>query len=334
LPPPCFPGCQRGNRMPYGEILGQDNCLAVLRRSLATGRTAHAYLFEGIEGCGKKKTALAFIEAIFCGRDEGCGSCPSCRKIAKLQHPDLHLVEPDGDFIKIDQVRQLQRELSFRPFEAPRKACIIDDADRLNPASGNALLKTLEEPPGSALIILVTANADAVLPTIRSRCQRLHFPALPQKTVEEFLVKTGCAPETARIAAALAGGSLKKGIEISADEALADRKDVLERIGSLSTREITPLFAAAEELAENKDKALETLDLLAAYLRDILLTQGGSPEVINGDLLPLIERNAGQYSSEEVMERIGRVFEARYALQRNVNPRLALEVLFMRLAEQ
>ena len=104
--------------MPYGEILGQENSLAVLRRSLATGRTAHAYLFEGTDGCGKKKTALAFIEAVFCGRDEGCGSCPSCRKIAKLQHPDLHLVEPDGDFIKIDQVRQLQRELSLRPFEA------------------------------------------------------------------------------------------------------------------------------------------------------------------------------------------------------------------------
>src|SRR6516162_406260 len=110
--------------MPYGEILGQDNCLAVLKRSLATGRTAHAYLFEGTEGCGKKKAALAFI--------------------------------------KIDQVRQLQRELSLRPFEASKKACIIDGADRLNPASGNALLKTLEEPPGNALIILVTANADAV----------------------------------------------------------------------------------------------------------------------------------------------------------------------------
>lgn len=319
--------------MPFGEILGQENCLAVLRRSLATGKTAHAYLFEGIEGCGKRKTALAFIEALFCGRDEGCGSCPSCRRIAALQHPDLHLIEPDGDFIKIDQVRQLQRELSLRPFEAPRKACIIDSADRLNPAAGNALLKTLEEPPGSALIILVTAHANAMLPTILSRCQQLHFPALPQQTVEEFLVNTGCEPDIARIAASLAGGSLKKAVEISADEGLADRKEILERIGSLSTREITPLFAAAEELAANKEKAMETLDLLTTCLRDILLRQGGSPEVVNGDLLPLIERSAARFSPEEVMERISRVFEARYALQRNVNPRLALEVLFMRLAE-
>jgi DNA polymerase-3 subunit delta' len=318
--------------MPYGEILGQENCLTVLKRSLARGKTAHAYLFEGIEGCGKRKTALAFIEAVFCGRGEGCGICPSCRKIAKLQHPDLHLVTPDGDFIKIDQVRQLQRELSFRPFEAPRKACIIDCADRLNPAASNALLKTLEEPPGKALIILVTANSAAMLPTIISRCQRLYFPALPQNTVEKFLLNSGCDSDTARIAASQAGGSLKKAIDISAEEALADRKSLMERLCALSTRDIAPLFAAAEELGGNKDLALNTLNLLVTYLRDILLMQGGSQEVVNSDLLPLIEHNAGRFSQDEIMDRINRVFEARYALQRNVNPKFALEVLFMRLA--
>jgi len=318
--------------MPYGEILGQENCLTVLKRSLASGKTAHAYLFEGIEGCGKHKTALAFVEAMFCGREEGCGTCPSCLKIAKLQHPDLHLVSPDGDYIKIDQVRQLQRELAFRPFEAPRKACIIDCADRLNPAAGNALLKTLEEPPGRALIILVTANSATMLPTIISRCQRLQFPALPQKTVEEILLKTGCDSNAARLAASLAGGSLKKAIDISAEETLADRKSLMVRLGSLSTRDIAPLFATAEELGGNKDMALDTLNLLVTYLRDILLMQGGSQELVNSDLLPLIAHNAARFSPNEIMERISRVFEARYALQRNVNPKLALEVLFMRLA--
>ena len=320
--------------MPYADILGQEGCLTVLRRSLAKGKTAHAYLFEGIEGCGKKKTAIAFIEALFCGQNEGCGHCSSCRRIALLQHPDLHLVEPDGTFIKIDQIRELQKELSFRPYEAPRKACIIDGVDKLNPAAGNALLKTLEEPPGNALIILVTAHVGAVLPTILSRCQRLLFPALPQTAVEEFLLGRNCVPETARIAASLAGGSLKKALDISADEALADRKSLLERIDALTTREMSPLFSAAEELAGNKETALETLDLLTTYLRDVLLMQGGSPEMVNRDLFPLIERNASRFSLDAVMERIGNVFEARHALQRNVNPRLAMEVLFMRLAEQ
>ena len=166
-------------------------------------------------------------------------------------------MEPDGDFIKIDQIRQLQKELSFRPFEAPRKACIIDCADRLNAAAGNALLKTLEEPPGKALIILVTANPAAMLPTILSRCQRLHFPALPQDTVEEFLLKTGCDADSARIAASLAGGSLKKALEISGEEALSDRKHLLDRIDALTTRDIAPLFATARNWRAANKKPLK-----------------------------------------------------------------------------
>jgi len=320
--------------MPFGDILGQENCLAVLKRSLGKGKAAHAYLFEGIEGCGKKKTAVAFIEALFCGRDDGCGVCPSCRKIAQSQHPDLHLVEPDGAFIKIDQIRDLQKDLAFRPYEAPRKACIIDGVERLNPAAGNALLKTLEEPPGNALLILLASNADAVLPTILSRCQRLRFPALSRATIEELLVRVGSAPESARIAASLAGGSMKKAQEISGEEELTTRKSLLERIASFTALEMGPIFAAAEELAGEREQALETVDLLAAYQRDILMMQGGSPEVANNDLLPLIERSARRFSPVETMERLRAILEVRAALQRNVNPRLALEVLFMRLAER
>ena len=319
--------------MPFTGILGQENSIAVLSRSLTTGKLAHAYLFDGIDGCGKKKTALAFIEAVFCGQVEGCGECPSCRKVAAQQHPDLHLVEPDGAFIKIDQIRELQRELAFRPFEAPKKACIIDGADRLNPAAGNALLKTLEEPPGNALLILITANASGVLPTVLSRCQRLHFSALPEATIAALLRATGSAPEAARIAASLAGGSMRKAAEISEETALVKRKGFLERISTLSLGEITPLFALAEELAGDKEDTLEMLELLTAFLRDVLLLHGGSPGVVNSDLLPLLERDAARFPEGTIMEKISHVAEARRALLCNVNPRLALEVLFMRLAE-
>lgn len=319
--------------MPFADILGQDQGIAVLRRSLAAGKIAHAYLFEGIEGCGKHATALAYIQALFCGRGEGCGSCTSCRKLARLEHPDLHLLEPDGAFIKIDQIRELQRELAFRPFESPRKACIIDSADRLNPAAGNALLKTLEEPPGNALIILITANVGRMLPTILSRCQRLHFPALPQDIIEKHLLAQGNEPETARLAATMAGGSLGKALEISAETALTGRRQFLERIFSFSLRNIAPLLDTAEELAGDKERVPELLELLTAFLRDILLVQGGGAGVVNRDLLHLIESEAARFPMEEVMERIGQVDQARQALQRNVNARLTLELLFMRFAE-
>ncbi len=320
--------------MPFAGIIGQESAIAVLRRSLKQGKVAQAYLFDGIGGCGKKTAALAFVEAVFCGKDEGCGLCSSCRKIAALQHPDLHLVEPDGTFIKIDQIRGLQRELAYRPFEAPKKACIIDAADRLNPAAGNALLKTLEEPPGDALMILVTDHIGGMLPTIISRCQRLHFSALSQAAIEEFLRRNGSSEEESRIAASLAGGSLSKAMEKSGEGALTERTSFLETAFSLTLGDIAPLFAAAEALAADKEKALEMLELLLIFLRDMLLLKGGNGEIVNHDLLPLVERQAARISPERTMERIRQVVQTRQAIQRNVNARLALEVLFMRLAEQ
>lgn len=320
--------------MPFAGILGQESIVTALRRSLAKQKTAHAYLFAGVDGCGKKKTAIALIEAVFCGREDGCGHCPSCRKIAALQHPDLHIVEPDGAFIKIDQVRDLQRELAYRPFEAPKKACIIVEADRLNPAAGNALLKTLEEPPGNALLILLTSNVGGMLPTILSRCQQLHFRALSQEVIAGHLQQEGCDEETARLAASLAGGSLKKAMAFAGESALTERTNFLEIIASLSLGNISPLFNTAEELSGDKEKVLTLLELLTTLLRDAMLLQGGSDEIVNRDLLPLLEQEAKRFSPHQIMERIGHVADARRALMRNVNPRLALEVLFIRLANR
>jgi len=318
--------------MPFSDIIGQETPVAVLRHSLSSGKIAHAYIFDGIEGCGKRKTAMAFVEAVFCNGTEGCGHCPTCRKVAALQHPDLHMVEPDGAFIKIDQIRNLQKELSFRPFEAEKKACIIEAAERMNPSSANAFLKTLEEPPGNALLILLTSNIGAILPTILSRCQRLSFSPIPEAAIESYLCGTGTAQETARIAASLAGGSLKTALKITGEETLPMRKHLLERISALSPGEITPLFALAEELGSDKDKALEILDVLTIFWRDVMILLSGSTQVANKDLLPLLRREAARSTLESVTERINLVFRSRQALQRNVNPRLALEVLFMGLA--
>lgn len=318
--------------MAFSTIIGLDGTLGLLRRSLRSGRVAHAYLFEGIEGCGKKKAALAFIEALFCGKEDGCGTCPSCRKIAALQHPDLHLVEPDGSFIKIEQIRELQKQLSFRPFEAPKKACIIDGAERLNAAAGNALLKTLEEPPGNALLILISASASELLPTIVSRCQQLHFPALPHAAIEQHLLQEGIPAETAKIAASLAGGSIGKALEVTREESVQRRASLLERLATLSLGNIAPLFAAAEEQAADKESAREMLELLILFYRDALLYASGGEDLANRDLLPLIERTARSTPRPRLLEKLQQIEEARQALSRNINTRLALDVLFMRLA--
>lgn len=318
--------------MPFSEVIGQDTAIAVLRRSISMGRVSHAYLFSGIEGCGKKKSALAFIQAVFCGRDEACGVCSSCRKVANGQHPDLHILEPDGAFIKIDQVRELQKELSYRPFEAAKKACIIDGADKLNLSSGNALLKTLEEPPGDALIILIAPERSAVLQTILSRCQALQFQPLSVELIEERLVRDKFSAEAARVAATLSGGSLRRGIEIATDGVLEGRGSFLTRIIALNLQEVAALFTAAEEFAADKEGLPGLLELLLSFLRDILIYRSTPGALANADLEQLIAREAARCSEGRIMELIEHLIAMRRMLARNVNARLALEVFFMRFA--
>lgn len=318
--------------MPFSEVIGQDRALAVLRRSISMGRVAHAYLFSGIEGCGKRKSAVAFIQAVFCGKEEACGVCPSCKKVASGQHPDLHILEPDGAFIKIDQIRELQKELSYRPFEAPKKACIIDGADKLNLSSGNALLKTLEEPPGDALMILIAPERSAVLQTILSRCQALSFQPLSAELIEGRLVRDQFPPETARVAATLCGGSLGKGMEIATDGVLEGRGSFLTRIIELNLQEVAPLFAAAEEFAADKDRLPGFLELLLSFLRDVLIYRSTPGALANADLEQLIAREAARCPDARIMELIEQLIAMRRMLARNVNARLALEVFFMRFA--
>jgi len=318
--------------MPFSDVIGQDRVVSVLKRSIEMGRVSHAYLFSGIEGCGKRKTALAFVQAVFCGKEEACGVCSSCRKVAGGQHPDLHMLEPDGAFIKIDQVRELQKELSYRPFEAPKKACIIDGAEKLNLSSGNALLKTLEEPPGNALMILVTPARSAVLQTILSRCQTLDFQPLSAELIEERLVRDQFPAEAARVAATLSGGSLRRGIEIATDGVLESRVSFLERVIALNLKDVSTLFATAEELAADKEGLPGLLELLLSFLRDVLIYRATPEAIANADLVQLVEREAARSTEGRVIELIEQLVAMRRMLARNVNARLALEVFFMRYA--
>lgn len=318
--------------MTLNTILGQDRCITLLTRAISSGKTAHAYLFEGIEGCGRTKTALALIQAIFCDQPEACGTCPTCRKVLSLQHPDLHIIEPDGAFIKIDQIRELQRELSLRPFQARRKACIIKNADRLHAAAANALLKTLEEPPGEALIILVTTNKSAVLPTINSRCQVVSFTPLSVDILEQILEQQGNDQETAAVAAALADGSASRAMKIATEEVITERQSIIPAICSLSRSEIGRLFKAAEEYAADRGKAAEILELIVSFLRDVLLIRHGGSDIVNRDMEPLARQEAGRFTTDELLQRIEWATDALRTIRRNANARLALDVLFLRLA--
>lgn len=322
--------------MPFADILGHDRIVEVLRRSLRTGKTAHSYLFEGLTGCGRKKTALALIQAIFCSAvaDDACGVCPSCRKVAGENHADIHTIAPlpDKRDISIEQLREMQRTLSLRPYEAPRKACIIEPAERMSVNAANSLLKTLEEPPGDALIILLTENAGMLLPTIRSRCQLIRFAPLSPEHVMALLQRNGMAAEAAGLLAPMAGGSMQRAIELDNESLAAKREAVINRLGQMKINRIASVFDAAEALSGNRDETLELLDLMISFYRDALHLAAGSSEIVNRAVRPAIEAIAGHSSLPRTLELLEAICETRRAVQRNANPKLALDHLFMNIA--
>jgi DNA polymerase-3 subunit delta' len=324
--------------MSFADILGHERIVEVLRRSLRTGKTAHSYLFEGISGCGRKKTALALIQALFCKAlpDAACGECPSCRKVAGGNHADIHLIEPlpDKRDISIDQLRALQRELSLRPYEAPRKACIIEPAERMNTHSANSLLKTLEEPPGNALIILLTENAGMLLPTIRSRCQLIRFSHLSPEHVQTLLERGGTAAETASLLAPMSGGSMEQAYGLDSESLVARREAVLKALETVDINRIATVFGASEELyvPKDRDATVEILDMMLSFFRDAVHLSAGSSDILNRSIRPSIESISKRRSFSRNLELLNIIFETRRAIQRNANEKLALDHLFMNMA--
>ncbi|MGH7805388.1 MAG: DNA polymerase III subunit delta', partial [Candidatus Binatia bacterium] len=210
----------------FTDIVGQDSAVRMLREAVASGRVHHALLFSGPRGVGKRVTADALAARIFCERpaEDACGSCDSCVRLAAGTHPDLHVVEPGGDAaesskrrtqtISIDQMRALQIALGRRPFVASRRIAIVDDAESMTIPAQNALLKTLEEPPGNTLLVLVAENAAALTATVRSRCQRVSFRPLSADAIEAALARRSVTGADARFLAEHAAGSLGRAMTL------------------------------------------------------------------------------------------------------------------------
>jgi len=322
--------------MPFSEIVGHERVIEIFRRSIRSGKTAHAYIFEGPQGCGRKKTALALIQALFCSNadNDACGVCPTCRKVASGNHGDIHIVEPlpEKRDISIAQLRDIQRELNLRPYEAPRKACIMEPADRMNISSANSFLKTLEEPPGNAIIILITENADMLLPTIRSRCQLVRFAPLSPEYVQLLLERNGMDSSAAALLAQLADGSMERAMELDNDSLAARRELLLKHLSQLSLKRISTVFDAAEELSGNRDETLETLDMLLSFVRDMVHLSAGGSDIINTSIRQTLEGYSGNLNLKSTLQIADDILETRRSVQRNANAKLALDTLFMKMA--
>ncbi len=320
--------------MTFDSIIGHDRQKNILRRALANQRVAHAYLFEGPDGVGKRLVALALARALLCQTGRGCGDCSPCRKVDHNNHPDIHLLDAEGTTIKIDQVRALQKQLSLRPLEGEYRICLIDGAERLNPAAANALLKTLEEPQPNTVMILLSSQPEALLTTIRSRCQRLPFQRLPKQRLTEILAKRLDLKDTeAAVLAALSDGSFKKALGQNKELYLERRHELLRNLLALSAGSTIPLFKLADELAGDKENLEEILDIFRAFYRDLLLLKHGRPEheLVNLDLKETLYRQLKTATTQTLLKKLEALETGRYHLQRNVNRQLAMEIMLMRM---
>ena len=342
-------------RMPFSEIIAQDRALSPLRSALRRGALHHAYLFGGPEGVGKARAARLLAQAANCEggtpgpgelRDDACGTCGPCRKIAKGIHPDVLVLheervmakagawEPKGGRspskdIVVDQVRDLvDRRLALRRFEGRRRFVVLDPADAMNPQAQNALLKTLEEPPDETTLVLVASSPDSLLPTIRSRCLRVVFAPLPADTVAERLVAEGHAPEAARLAAAVSGGSLGRALALH-DDALAARRDAVLAAASLDPDDAGGWLAFAKEHGEDRETAGVMCELLLVWLRDVAAAQAGSGSFALSDLADATRAAARALSPVEALRRRREVESTVAALRQNASPVLALERLLI-----
>ena len=325
--------------MPFASLVGNERIKRLLKRAVAEGRTGQSLIMAGPRGVGKYRFALALAQALNCERPkdgDACGKCVPCRKIAANEHLDVQTVSPDGNFIKIDSMRKMADEAEFRPFEGRRRVSIIDEADRLNLQAANSILKTLEEPPETSLIVLVTSKPYALLETIRSRCQMLTFAPLATAELESHLAANYKRPaEETRLLARLARGSIGHALEIDLGEYRERRGQMLELIDALAvTRDTIRLMSFAEQLGRKleRDEFENYLDAMLVLFADLFRLKLGEPpeSLTNLDVEPRLARVAEATTLEQITDWVGRIEQTLRDLSRNINRQLAMEAMFIK----
>ena len=331
--------------MPFQDIIGHQSTIASLQTAVARERLAHAYLFHGEDAIGKRSTALCFAQALNCERNfsgeaiDACGVCRSCKQIEARTHPDFFVIEPDSELatpqIKIEQVREIEQQIMYRPLIGERKICLIDDADRMTIGAANALLKTLEEPPDHSLFLLITSRPAALPATIRSRCQSLRFATPARTQVEAALIlKREIPPADARLLAIISEGRIGAALSADAKETRARQQDLLELVRPQSLQSITGLLSAAEALAK-ADRAPEILAWLARWIRDLVIVQigGDRDQLLHLDELPALEAYAGQAGTDGLLDLLQDIEKTEQQATRHLNLHMALENILLRLRD-
>lgn len=321
--------------MPFSDIYGQDKQVNVLQGAMKSDRVPHAYLFHGIQGVGKKTTAKTLAKALNCREEnaDSCDRCPSCLKIDHGSHPDIVFIEPEGIFIKINKIRELQDQIKFRPFEGRKRVFVITDADRMNDASANALLKTLEEPKPSNVLILTTPRVHKLPQTIISRCQKIRFNPVRSETIASFFTESLSMDEEMALAiASSAGGSIGRALEIRKESFFDFKNHLIKTFCTAGSISIS-LFFLADSFGKDRDSTLLKLNILREWHRDMLVYKETRDvnKLIHRDIADATKKFSKKMAGTDILENIKTIREAYDAIDRNANRQLILESMTFRL---
>ena len=328
------------------QTVGHDKAIRTLSRSIAGDRLAHSYLITGPAKVGKTTLALDIARAANCISDNSpCGSCRQCERISSGLHPDVRVIGLETartgrlrTQISIDQVREIQRDASLLPYEGRSRVFIFESGEKLSGEAANSLLKTLEEPPGSVILILVASDARAVLPTILSRCRRIELRPVPAPVISDFLVEQRAADrDKADEIAGLSGGRIGWAVDAAADHAIIDRiAETMDTIEAAVLGSLTDRFEYAERLSArfsaDRQGVFSELDLWLSWWRDALLIGQSKHElVVNVSRQETLTSVTERIPVESVAAALKSIRRTAFLLERNVSPRLAIEGMVMNL---
>lgn len=325
----------------FQDIIGQEQIKEHLRNALATGKVAHAYIINGEKSSGKEFIAKVFAMALQCeqGQMDPCQECRSCKQALSGNHPDIiYVTHEKPNTISVDDIRrQVNGDVAIKPYSAPRKVYLIGEAEKMTVQAQNALLKTLEEPPEYAVIILLTSNVNTLLPTIMSRCVMLHMKPVADELVKEYLCGQLQIPDyKAEVCAAFARGNIGRAKALASSEDFENVKsEALSLLKYIQDMELNEIIAAVKKITEYKLEINDYLDICAIWYRDALLFKATNDvnHLIFREEIQALRRTAQRSSYEGIESIIKALDTAKKRLDANVNFELVMELLMLTIQE-